>query len=345
MRTVSLKISARELCAPNTINRFLTGIRDKQDFTELFWPRLVKDKSINCGKRICVKMSDENLQFLRTLKADIREKYGIFVPYSLLVCVLIRLSKKNNERKIMSLNVHGYKTEADVFKKCISGIAKQIENALPDIVMLQEFRVGDKHIFLNALMRKLKRYYSYICPKSFKYKEHFNNCICLMLVGRNVTSGSKKLSFVNETKDFALRYNFVQLDKDYYLNVWIQQIFSAQKERKDIADEMWAEILHTAQEFSTRKVRLILAGDFNSYVNGPFENELIRLRSILTETKTLEASNIPTGQTNILDYVFANRFMLQSEVVNTEILDPSMISLKLSDHEALMTTITAMPRS
>lgn len=340
MRTVSLKISAREMCAPNTINRFLTSIRGNEDLPNLFWPRLVRDRSINCGKRICVKMSEENLKFLRDLKSEIRERYGLFVPYSLLVCVLVRLSRKAKERKVMSLNVHGYRAPSNDFKARLCGIAGEIEKVLPDIIMLQEFRVGEKRIFLKVLMKRLKHFYNFIYPKAYKAKEHFNNCICLMLVGKNITSGSRKLNFACETKEFALRYNFVQLDKDIYLNVWIQQIFDAQQERKEIAEQMWDEILRSAQEYSLKRNRFILAGDFNSYMNGPFEDNLIRLRSMLTETKTLDAANCPTGQANILDYVFVNRYTLQYEVVNTVLFSPSMTRLELSDHEALITTIT-----
>ena len=151
-------MSAKELCAPNSINRFLTGIRNDPEIPKLFWPRLVKDRSINCGKKVSIKMDDENLDFLRELKKEIRKKYGIFVPYSMLVCVLVRISKGNKERVIASLNVKGYKAQANDFVRRLKGIANVINNSLPDIVMLQEFRVGENSMFLKALMRKLWRY-------------------------------------------------------------------------------------------------------------------------------------------------------------------------------------------
>ena len=71
LKTVSLRMSAKELCAPNTINRFLKGIRNDPELLKLFWPRLVRDRSINCGKQVSIKLDDENLEFLRNLKKEL----------------------------------------------------------------------------------------------------------------------------------------------------------------------------------------------------------------------------------------------------------------------------------
>ena len=70
------------------------------------------------------------------------------------------------------------------------------------------------------------------------------------------------------------------------------------------------------------------------------EDKILKLNYLLNDTKTLDADTVPTGPVNILDYVFVNKYADKEEMVSTEIYDPSIKSLELSDHEALVTTIT-----
>ena len=91
MLTVSIKESAKKMCVPLTVNRLLSVMRlDRSVFTR-FWPCLVKDKEINNGRKVGVKLDPENREFLRELKKHIKACYGIFVPYSMLVCVLLKI--------------------------------------------------------------------------------------------------------------------------------------------------------------------------------------------------------------------------------------------------------------
>ena len=339
MNTVSLKMSAREMCAPNTINRFLTGIRNDPEIYKLFWPRLVKDRSINCGKQISVKMDEENLEYLRKLKQEIKVKYGIFVPYSMLVCVLVRIAKGHKERVVKSLNVKGYKAMARDFKLRLRGVAEEILNSLPDIVMLQEFRVGEDKVFLKTLMKKLGRYYTIVYPKNYKYQEHFNYCLSIMLIGRNVKSGKEMRVLSHDSAGYTLRYNYVKLDDFIYLNCWIPQIFSDSQDNKDVAAKMWMDILKVAKENYRKDQKFMLAGDLNSYEGGPFEDELMRLNAMLLDCKVNQDVYKSTGEAHVLDYVFANKYTCQQHKISTSIYTPSIKQLELSDHEALITTI------
>ena len=61
---------------------------------------------------------------------------------------------------------------------------------------------------------------------------------------------------------------------------------------------------------------------------------------LLKDTKTLDSDTVPTGPVNILDYVFVNKYADKKEMVRTDIYDPSIRQMELSDHEALLTTIT-----
>ena len=339
MNTVSLKMSAREMCAPNTINRFLTGIRNDPEIYKLFWPRLVKDRRINCGKQISVKMDDENLEYLRKLKKEIKVKYGIFVPYSMLVCVLVRIAKGHKERVVKSLNVKGYKAMARDFKLRLKGISEEILNSLPDIVMLQEFRVGEDSVFLNTFMKKLWRYYNIVFPKSYIYQEHFNYCLTIMLVGKNVKSGKEMRVLNHDSAGYKLRYNYVKLDDFIYLNCWIPQTFSDRQDNKDVAAKMWMDIFKAAKDNYRKDQKFMLAGDLNSYERGPFEDELMRLNAMLVDCKVNQDVFKSTGEAHILDYVFANKYACQQHKICTTIYTPSIKQLDLSDHEALITVI------
>ena len=339
MHTVIVRFSAKEMCAPVTVNRLLKAVRNDPRIQDIFWPNLTKDKSISCGKRAGVKLDQENLDYLRTLKRTIRQTFGIFVSYSLLICALVRLYKKPQEQPLMSLNVKGYKALRTDFEARLKGITKQIKATLPEIVLLQEFRVGENEEFLNILMKELGRYYKPIYPASYQQKDDYNNCICIMLIGKNITN-AEVMSLRHDNAGYRLRYNHVRLDKNrVILNAWAPQMYNAQQDWIKMAEAMWNDILSVAQKHAAKNERFYLAGDLNAYEGSMFEDKLMRLNTLLVDTKNYNDWKRPTGPSNVLDYFFVNRSAAHQSLVTTSIFLPSIKRLGLSDHEALITTV------
>lgn len=339
MITISIRLSAREKCAPLTVNRLLKAVRKDRKVKDLFWPRLVKDKRINYGKKVGAKVDLECVEFLRELKKEIKSKYGIFVPYSMLVCVLLQVYKDSKEKVCMSLNVKGYKSSNAELAQRLKDIAKEVANVLPDILFLQEFKAGENDVCLNALLQTLGNYYEPVFPVAYKHNEDYNNCMCIMLKGKHIAN-IKSMHLKDDHQGFRLRYNLVDTDDYVILNAWIPQIFNNQNDRINIAETMWKDIMDISQYYSGRAKKFFLVGDLNSFIGGPFEDRLMKLNALLRDTKTIEVMTRPTGIQNILDYSFVNRFADQTDLIRTSIYSPSIKNMDLSDHDALVTTIT-----
>lgn len=344
MVTISIKLSAKEICAPLTVNRLIKAVRKDHKAQDLFWPRLVKDRSINFGRKVGVKVDQENVDYLRELKKDIRSKYDIFVPYSMLICVLFQIYKNPKEKVCMSLNVKGYKATNTDLSERLRDIAREVSKVMPDILFLQEFRTGENDVCLNALMHTLGNYYEPVFPSSYKQSEDYNNCVCIMLKGKHITL-TKAMHLKDDHSGFKLRYNLVETDDYIILNAWIPQIFSTQNDRKNIAEMMWKDIMDIAQYYSDKAKKFFLVGDLNSFIGGPYEDRLLKLNVILRDTKTIDVMTRPTGIQNILDYSFVNRYADQTDHIRTTIYSPSIKNMDLSDHDALVTTITEMNKA
>lgn len=340
MQSVTIKSSARELCSPLTANRLLSSIRSDENIKTLFWPRLVKDRSINNGVKVNIKLSDENLEYLRALKKHIRQTFGLFVSYSMLICVLTKLFRGHKQKVVMSLNVKGYKETADNFLERLKGITAQIKQVLPDIIFLQEFRVGEKQLYQEPLLRELGCFYEPFFPRSYIEKDNCTNCICVALVGKHLASKTRMAKLKKETEGYKLRYNYLKINDYVFLNAWIPQTFSAQSVNIEHAEKMWKDILSTVDDYANKPQKFCLIGDLNSFVGGAFENNMMRLHYLLRDTKIGEDANRPTGLLNILDYAFVNKYALRRDLVTTSIFEPSVKGMDLSDHDALITTIT-----
>jgi len=339
MFTVSVKESAKEACGPLTVNRLLKIAAAEGDkVKKMFWPRLVKDKKIDHGRRVGAKIDSENLIYLRKLKKYIRDTFNIFVSYSMLICVLSRICGKHGKRMVMSLNVKGYKAMSRSFIRCLKGIAARIRAAFPDIVFLQEFRAGEDRKFLNVLMKELGSYYRLILPAGYVEKEDFNYCMCVMLVGKHLLR-PKIMKLRHEKESYKLRYNCVKIEDYTFLNAWAPQVVGGREDRMDAAQEMWNELLDTAEHYSLKAEKFMLAGDLNAFIGGSLADKILKLNALLNDTKLLADMAAPTGPVNILDYTFVNRYAGSQDLVRTEILRPSIRQQGLSDHEAMLTTI------
>ena len=332
MLTISIKSSAKELCSPLTVNRLLNVARAEKSVYDRFWPSIVKDKKINNGRKVGVKIEPENREFLRTLKKYIRKTYGIFVPYSMLVIALLKIYRNKVERKAFSLNVKGYKAETDDFRRRLLGIAKKIREEMPDLVFLQEFRVGEKAIFLRCLVKELGSFYNVVFPKDYNDADH-DRCICITLVGKNVRHC--KSGYLVNDRNFKYRYNLLILDDEVCLNLWMPQIFTSTPERQKMAEDMWASVMNTVDLYSRNAMKFRLTGDLNAYKEGPFGDRIQELDSKLIDTKIWEDQDRPTGEANVLDYAYANRTEVQLESIRTSVENMS----DLSDHKALITRI------
>jgi endonuclease/exonuclease/phosphatase family metal-dependent hydrolase len=344
MVTISVKQSAKQVCVPSTVNRLLKKARTEDaKLKKLFWPRLVMDKSINNGRKVGAKVDEENRKYLRDLKQYIRDKFGIFVTYSMLICVLIKVVGRSKERKLMSLNVKGYRTKTAEFKRCLKGIAEQVRKVFPDILFLQEFRIGEDDMFINTLLKELGQYYRPVYPANYIKDTDYNNCICITLAGKHIDDVRIK-HLKNEGAGFKHRYNFVEAEDYTYLNTWAPQIFNGKQDRIELSDKMWKDILNIAGHYRKSEDKFILAGDLNAFINGESEQQILKMSYLLHDTKTDMDIDRPTGPVNTLDYVFANQRAITNAQISTEILTPSIRQLGLSDHEALVTTIREIPK-
>ena len=344
MVTISIRFAAKQACVPSTVNRLLKKARmEDAKLRKLFWPRLVMDKSINNGRKVGAKVDEENRKYLRDLKQYIRDKFGIVVTYSMLICVLIRIVGKSKERKLMSLNVKGYRTKTAEFKSCLKGIAEQVKKVFPDILFLQEFRTGEDDIFINTLMKELGKYYRPVYPANYIPDTDYNNCICITLAGKHMEDIRIK-HLKNEGAGFKHRYNFVATEDYTYLNTWAPQTFNGKQDRKELSERMWKDLLNIARNYRSNEDKFLLAGDLNAYVGGESEQQILQLSYLLHDTKTDMDIDRPTGPVNTLDYVFANQRAITNAQISTEILSPSIRQLGLSDHEALVTTIKEIPK-
>ena len=332
MLTISIKSSAKGMCSPLTVNRLLNSAREDKSVYAFFWPSLVKDKEINGGKKVGVKVEPENREFLRTLKKYIRETYGIFVPYSMLVIALLRIYRDKVEREVFSLNVKGYKVGTDDFRRRLIGISEKIRKECPEIVFLQEFRVGEKEIFLRSLMKEIRSFYKVIYPKDYNNADQ-DRCICITLAGKNIKRCESR--YITNDRNFKYRYNLLALDDEVCLNAWMPQIFTTTPDRQKMAEDMWVSVMNIVDRYSLKPVKFRLMGDLNAYKDGAFGERIAELESKLYDSKILEDQNRPTGEANVLDYAFVNKAALQTEVVRTHVESMS----DLSDHKALIMRI------
>lgn len=341
MQTITIKATARSICTPLTVNRLIGAARSTKMVTGIFWPRLVADKTINSGKRIGVKVDDANLEYLRELKRRIRAVYGIFVSYSMMICVLGMLFGKPPERRIVSLNVKGYKAGSKEFRARLMSIASVLVKELPDIVFLQEFKAGEEDVFLKVLRKELKGFYEPVMPRSYKKEEEYSFCTCIVLVRRDLKCKTMRLK--EERTGFKLRYNLLEIEDYVFLNAWIPQTFDNQDEsRIGLAEAMWSGITDTALYYSGKRQKFFLVGDLNASINGVFEEKIVYLNQYLRDTKIIDDATHPTGIANVLDYAFANRYAVQSDMIRTRIMEPSFKDAGLSDHDALLTTFIAV---
>ena len=52
METVSIKTAAKKMCEPLTVNRLIKAVINDGEIESVFWPRLLKDKTINSGRKV-----------------------------------------------------------------------------------------------------------------------------------------------------------------------------------------------------------------------------------------------------------------------------------------------------
>ena len=174
---------------------------------------------------------------------------------------------------------------------------------MPDIVFLQEFRVGENEVFLNRLKKKLGKFYNFIFPSDYSNAD-MNHCICITLAGKNILRGQP--GRLQNDGAFKLRYNFLALDDYIFLNAWMPQIFTVTPERRKVAEDMWESLLSTVDQYADKPKKFCLIGDLNAYKEGPFGENIKELNGRLFDSKVIEDKNRPTGEVNVLDYAFVN---------------------------------------
>ena len=197
-------------------------------------------------------------------------------------------------------------------------------------------RIGEGMEFLKEMTKNLSMRYKVILPAGYNEAEHYNFCLCCVLVHESIVN-IKKLLLVNEKPGWKLRYDFFEAGEMTILNAWLPQSYS-ENEAIDI-ESMWKAVLSAVDSFELLNRPFFLVGDLNCRV-GVNDQEMLRLESALFNTKCNEDIRRPTCTVNILDFVFANRYAVLHRKTITSILEPSIKMSGLSDHEALLAEIS-----
>ena len=241
---------------------------------------------------------------------------------------------------VLTINVKGYRCKDSDLIERLKAVAVQLNNLMPDIVFLQEVRIGEDKKILERLLNNLSARYFPVLPVSFNSELDYNACVCIALVRNDLMKKCKILRIGNEGREWKHRYNKLQISDRIYMNVWIQQTFGSSNENtRAIAEDMWQVVLSEAELYTNVDTAYYLLGDLNS-CQDVFGRELGLLSEKLVNTKCNSDFNTPTCALNILDYAFANRYAIQKNKVITRIFQPSMRELMISDHEALVMTIS-----
>ena len=248
--------------------------------------------------------------FIDGVRSDYEVLYGRKIKLMQAVEIILRAMVMPEFEGSISVNVKGYKAKPSDFENRVTAIADEIKVKKPRIVFVQEFIAGEDMKNIELFANKLGNY-SYIMPEGFDADEHFGYCVCAAFV-RDDLYQDIKIKRLRDMKgtDCELRYNYFALGDKTYLNCWMPQIVTADKNRTEQGRKMWENVLAEVRASEKAKNEFYLVGDLNSYIQGgtgSYEDEIREVERLLWDTKSKGTQGRATNRNHELDRAFVNR--------------------------------------
>ena len=137
---------------------------------------------------------DRIVNYLKSKKIVVSRSFAMF-------CLLNYYLNPVNEI-VMSLNVKGYKCKDTDLLGRLMELTVHIDRIMPDIIFLQEMRIGEDRRILDPFLSKLGIRYFCMMPASFIPDQEYNACICAVLIRCDMLKNCKILKIGKETKDW-----------------------------------------------------------------------------------------------------------------------------------------------
>ncbi len=274
--------------------------------------------------------------FLKRLEGILRDM-GIRAKKSVLMHMILAAAYED-ETVIMSANMNAYKAKPSELDERVQKAADKINQNMPDIVFLQEFKPGEGNYRVIDLLERLKMDYDVFYPYDYNENEEFDFCMCIALVERRMSQDARLLKtnvFSGIDGDSKLRNNMIKIGDKIFINAWMFQTLGVSGERLKVAKEMWDDILKIAGNMSLDKKEFYLMGDLNAYKGVEFGENIDKLEEKLVNTKLLSEVRRTTRGNRVLDYSYVNKSAAQANDVITTVVDMKGIS----DHSCLLTRI------
>ena len=323
-------------CSANQV--FKTVLDSFNSESKVFWERICKAYTGETEECVIVKLEEDVIRRLDKVVDYLGRKYlrvnRVFVMEQLLTRFL-----NSDPERIISLNVKGYRAGTEDLKERLKRIVDLIDETMPDMIFLQEMRLGENNEILNTVLKGSEVRYSVILPNGLDPVQDHSICICVVLIRTDLMGMCKILNIRNDKREWRHRYIKFEINGRVYLNVWIQQTFgNSNMNARAIADSMWESLMSEISFYAYTDTELYIMGDFNSCI-GTYEDKINSVSLNLVDTKNNVDIHKPTSSVNVLDYAFANRYAVQNNLITTMIFHPSIREKMLSDHDALLMTI------
>ena len=284
------------------------------------------------GRRL--RVDDEVYAFLKGIKERFAQN-DVKITFSRAAHILLKTAYENDRLRAVSVNVQGYKAKPSVLDKRLRELTKMMNEELPDLIFLQEMRVGEDLYRLNDLKKRLKIDYEAILPKGFDVDTEYDFCSCVTLIRKSLADKVKMHSIErnhNDTGDSKLRVNYFTVNGMTYINAWMFQTYGASEARKELAGQMWDKIMEEIRKNVGVDTEFYLVGDLNAGEGVAFEDRIEELESRMVNTKLSVERKIPTRGGSVLDHAYCSKFANRVRTVDTTVWD----TYGLSDHKALI---------
>lgn len=303
---------------------------------DVSWKRLYMLCRSNLKYETRCKVGDIVWAFLKRLEGILKDM-GIRAKKSVLIHMILAAAYEE-ETVIMSANMNAYKAKPSELDERVQRAADKINQNMPDIVFLQEFKPGEGNYRVIDLLERLKMDYDVFYPYDYNENEEFDFCMCVALVERRLSEQAELLKtnvFSGIDGDSKLRSNMIKIGDKLFINAWMFQTLGVSNERLKVAKDMWNDILKIAGNMSLDKKEFYLMGDLNAYRGVEFGDNIETLEGKLVNTKILSDVRRSTRGNRVLDYSYANKSAAQANDIRTNIIDLKGIS----DHSGLITRI------
>ena len=297
-------------------------------------PSLCKDPFPGSEIYKRVTIMAENRDYLRDLKKRMRREYGIKGDYTALVHALYKTLLEGRLIRILSFDV-GFRDEkrTDLLKR-LERIAVAIDKTCPDMIFIRELTPGSSNFYLSCLMSGLKVKYRPVLPERLLLR--YDLPISLALVKACYPEETILLT-ETECVDQDRLFELFKLDNDIYFNV------SIPSKSFRINDQMWRLIRNVMLRYRRKNQHFLMLAGLHDCCSVSSEKtygaNIGRLCRELHSTKINRDLNKGKINGECPNYVFANNFSVQHELIRTEVLKPSTLKAGITENEALLTEI------